>query len=164
MSPLKEPSLHIFLMESRRERCPILRAVLHSSFKIPVIQASLLIPGSPQTYMGPYGERCPYPEPFLTYLPGSPVKKLSTLSPFGEKHSIPRASLVHLSKALVDEPPFRFPSGAPTERDARLQSLFYISFMVPSKGALPPGSLHRAPTERDTPAPEPLSTISQSPR
>jgi len=49
------------------------------------------------------------------------------------------------------------------ERDARLQSLFYISFRVPSKGALPPGSLHRAPTARDAPPPEPLSTISQSP-
>jgi len=26
---------------------------------------------------GPYGEGCPYPEPFLTYLPGSPVKEPS---------------------------------------------------------------------------------------
>jgi len=48
------------------------------------------------------------------------------------------------------------------ERDARLQSLFCISFRVPSKEALPPGSLHRAPTERDTTPPEPLSTINQS--
>jgi hypothetical protein len=24
---------------------------------------------------GPYGERCPYPEPFVTYLLGSPVKE-----------------------------------------------------------------------------------------
>jgi len=35
------------------------------------------------------------------------------------------------------------------ERDARLQSLFYISFRVPNKEALPPGSLHRAPTDRE---------------
>jgi hypothetical protein len=28
------------------------------------------------------------------------------------------------------------------ERDAYLQSLFYLSSRVPSKGALPPGSLH----------------------
>jgi len=43
-----------------------------------------------------------------------------------------------------------------------LQSLFYLSFRVPSMGALPPGSLHRAPIdrERDGPPPEPLSTIS----
>jgi len=40
-----------------------------------------------------------------------------------------------------------------------------ISFRVTGKGALPPGSLHRAPKERekDTLPPEPLSTISQSP-
>jgi len=49
------------------------------------------------------------------------------------------------------------------ERDARLQNLFYIPFRVPNKGALPPGSLHRAPTKRETASPEPLSTISQSP-
>jgi len=55
------------------------------------------------------------------------------------------------------------PNGAPMERDACLPSFLYISFRAPSKGALPPGSLHRAPTERDTPPPEPLSTISQSP-
>jgi len=35
------------------------------------------------------------------------------------------------------------------ERDAYLQSLYYLSSRVPSKGALPPGSLHRAPIERD---------------
>jgi len=46
------------------------------------------------------------------------------------------------------------------ERDASLQSLFYISLRVPSKEALPAGSLHRAPTERDTTPPEPLSTTS----
>ena len=45
-------------------------------------------------------------------------------------------------------------NGVPMERDARLQSLFYISFRVPSKEALPPGSLHRAPTEGDTTPPE----------
>ena len=60
-------------------------------------------------------------------------------------------------------PPPGSPNGAPMERDANLQS-FYISFRVPSKEALCPGSLHRAPTERDTTPPEPLSTISQSPR
>jgi len=49
------------------------------------------------------------------------------------------------------------------ERDSCLQNLFYISFRVPRKGALPPGSLHRAPTERDAPPPEPLSSISHSP-
>jgi len=48
------------------------------------------------------------------------------------------------------------------EIDARLLSVFYLSFRVPSKRALPPGSLHRATIERDAPPQEPLSTISQS--
>ena len=34
------------------------------------------------------------------------------------------------------------------------RALLSISFWVPSKGALPPGSLHRAPTERGAPFPE----------
>ena len=49
------------------------------------------------------------------------------------------------------------------EIDACLQSLFYITFRVHSMGALPPGSLHRAPTQRETPPSETLSTTSQSP-
>jgi len=81
-----------------------------------------------------------------------------------ERRSNPRAPFIHLSKSLVDEPSSRFPNGAPTERDACLQSLFYISFRVPNKGALPPCSFHRAPTDRDTSPPEPLTTISQIPR
>jgi len=80
-----------------------------------------------------------------------------------ERLSIPGAPFIHLSNSTADEPSFRFPCGAPMERDARLQRLFYISFRVPSKGTLPPGSLHRAPTERDASPPEPLSTISRSP-
>jgi len=82
----------------------------------------------------------------LTYLPESPVKSFpqrpSALSLFREKRSIPRASFIHLSKSLVDEPSSRFPSGAPNERDAHLKSLFYLSSIVPNWGALPPGSLH----------------------
>jgi len=48
------------------------------------------------------------------------------------------------------------------EIDACLQSIFYLSFRVPSKGALPPGSLHGAPIERDGVPTEPLSATSQS--
>jgi len=47
-------------------------------------------------------------------------------------------------------------------RDAHLQSLFYLSSRVPSKGALPPGFLLKAPIERGAPTPEPLSATSQS--
>ena len=53
-------------------------------------------------------------------------------------------------------PPGSPKNGAPIEGIARLHSLFCISFRVPSKEALPPGSLHRAPTEGDTTPPEAL--------
>jgi hypothetical protein len=45
--------------------------------------------------------------------------------------------------------------GSYEERDLSTGHFAYLSktssFGFPSKGALPPGSLHRAPTERDTP-------------
>ena len=129
----------------RRKRCPTTRALLHSSIKVPGIWAPPHIPGSPQVERGPHGDRCLCPETFLAYLPGSPTNELPRPSPwslFRERCSIARAPFIQLSKAPVDEPSSR----------------------VPSKGALPPGSLYRAPTKRDTPPPEPLSTISQSPR
>jgi len=49
------------------------------------------------------------------------------------------------------------------ERDACCQSLFYLSYRIPSKGALPPGSLYRASIERHIPPLKPLLTISQNP-
>jgi len=58
------------------------------------------IPGSPRMERGPHGERCPYPETFLTYIPGSPVKDLPTRpsphSLFKERCSIPRALFIQL--------------------------------------------------------------------
>jgi len=102
----------------------------------------------------PRRKRCPYPETFLTYtyIPGTPVKEFPPrplpLSFFKERCSISRAPFNQLSKSTVDKPSSSSPNGAPMERDARLQSLFYISFRVPSKGALPLGSFHRVPTER----------------
>jgi hypothetical protein len=88
----------------------------------------------------------------------------SAVSLFSKRSPIPRASFIHLSKSPVDESPSRLPSGAPMEINARLQSLFYLSSRVPSQGALLPGSIHRAPIERDAPHPELLSAISQIPR
>jgi hypothetical protein len=99
----------------------------------------------------------------LTYLPGSSVKEPSALSLFKEKCSSPGAYFIHLPKSLVDEPTSRFLSGAPMERVAHLQSLFYLSSKVSSKGAIPPGSLHTVPIETNAPPPEALSAISQSP-
>jgi len=56
-----------------------------------------------------------------------------------------------LSKSLGKERPSMFPkSGAPVETDVNFQKLC-VSFGFTSKGALPPGSPHRAPSERDAP-------------
>jgi hypothetical protein len=114
--PTKAPvKREVPLMEPLAERCPTTRAFLHSTIRALDIRASPHI-GFPRRQRGPRREGCPHPENFLTYLPGSPVKKL--------------------------------PPGPPRNL-----------FRVPRKGALPSGSLHRAPTERDAPPLEPLSTI-----
>jgi len=41
------------------------------------------------------------------------------------------------------------------EKDSRLQNLSYITFRVLRKGSPLPGSLHRAPIERNAPFPVP---------
>ena len=79
----------------------------------------------------------------------------SPLSLFRERRSTSRAPFIHLTKSLVGESPSRLPSGSPKERDAVLQSLPFITFKVPSKGAVPPGSRNRAHTQRDALFPEP---------
>jgi len=82
---VKEPSLKVLFMESLAERCPTTRALLHSPIKVPDIPApSPHIPGSHWMGRGPHGERRSYPETFLTYLPGSPVKELSPQAPSAE--------------------------------------------------------------------------------
>ena len=64
----------------------------------------------------------------------------------------------------VDATKIQFKGKRHLGQPEHLQSLFQLPCRVLSKGALPPGSLHRAALERDVPHPEPLSTISQSPR
>jgi hypothetical protein len=94
-SPVKEPSPKVPFMEFLAERCPTTRALFHSSIKVPGIRPPSHIPGSPRMEMGPHGERCPYPETFLAYLPGSPVKELPLRPPprslFRERCPITRA-------------------------------------------------------------------------
>ena len=115
-SPVKEHSLQVLLMVSPRRKMPRSKSLHTFIIQNPGIWATLLIPGSPQTWRSPYGERYPYPGPFLTYLPGSPVKESSSVSLFREKRSILRTSFIHLSKSLVDESPWMFPSGVPMEQ------------------------------------------------
>jgi hypothetical protein len=61
-----------------------------------------------------------------------------------------------ISNSLRKERPSMFPkSEAPMETDPHSRALFNVSFGVPSKGALPSGPPHGAPSERDAPFPEP---------
>jgi hypothetical protein len=77
---------------------------------------------------GPYGNRHPFPEPYLAYPSGSPVKEPSLQVPIiklpqREMPQFLEPSFIHHSTmSLIYEPPSRFPSGAPMERDACLQS------------------------------------------
>jgi hypothetical protein len=53
-----------------------------------------------------------------------------------------------LSKAVVKELPPMFPKTGPLRKQTPISTaVLSISFGVPSKGVLPPGSLHRAATE-----------------
>jgi hypothetical protein len=62
-------------------------------------------------------------------------------------------------RALLQDPP---KSGAPMKRDARLETLFKISFRAPREAALPAGSLHRA-SRRETLHPQsPFIQLSKS--
>ena len=57
-----------------------------------------------------------------------------------------------VSKVLRKDYPSMFPkSRAPMETDAHSRALLDISFVVPSKEALPPGPPHGVPLERDAP-------------
>jgi len=79
----------------------------------------------------------------------------------------PQSPPYHLSKSLADEPSPRFPvpRTEPLWKEMPVsRAFFYISYRDPSRGALPPGSLNRASTERDPPHLEPLSTIPQIPQ
>ena len=140
-------------MESVREGCPIARALLHTLSKSPVyeppsrFQVLLCCKWAPMVIA--------VTKSYITYLPGSPVKEpppleAVSLSLFRVSYSISGAPFILLSKPIVDEPSNRFTNEAPMKRDACFQVLFYISFRVPSKGALPPGSLHRASTDCET--------------
>jgi hypothetical protein len=73
-SPVKEPSLQAPFMESLGERRPVPTALLHSPSSLRYTSA---LPDSrfPSAVKGPIWREMPYQEPFLTYLPESPVKE-----------------------------------------------------------------------------------------
>jgi hypothetical protein len=71
------------------------------------------------------------------------------MEPLEREMPHPQSPFIQLSKSPVDEPSSRFPKRSPYEKRCLSPEPFLISFRVPGKGALPPGFLHRAPTERE---------------
>ena len=83
---------------------------------------------------GPYKNIRPFSEPYLAYPSRAPVKDPPLQVALTELPYRKTSSFIHLSKSPIYEPPSRFPSAVPMEKDARLQSLFYISSRVSSNG------------------------------
>jgi hypothetical protein len=67
-----------------------------------------------------------------------------------------KQNLTFLSKSSVKKCPLHGPQRGPSGKETPVSRAFlYISFSVPIKGALPPGSPHRSPIGRDAPFLEP---------
>jgi len=110
----------------------------------------------------------PVSRAFSTYPSRSPARKSSLQVPFTE---LPQRETPHLQSPFQPhlKVPDRqahsiLPNCTLIKRDAHPQSLPFITFGTPSKGALPPGSPNRAPIERDAPSPEtPYDNLSEFP-
>jgi hypothetical protein len=106
-------------------------------------------PGSPT---GPIWRKLPVSRVFIYASLGFPSKSSPDrkISPFSQ--SPWERSILSM-----------FPKMGPLWKQTSVSRvLFNISFRVPSRGALPPGSPHRAPTKRDAPFPELSSSLSKS--
>ena len=101
------------------------------------------IPGSPQQERGLHGERWPYPETLLTYLPGSPWRssppRLPPQSLFRDRKRrfIHRAPFIHLSKSAVDEPYSMFPKWGPYGKRCPSPEPFLPILQGPQQGSPP---------------------------
>ena len=96
------------------------RAFLYISFRVPSKGAPP--PGSPNR--APIERDAPFPEASFNYISlflGKWIPPPSPQVPQGER--CPSPDPYSTCKSLLNKPPSRFPSGAPIERDARLQSL-----------------------------------------
>ena len=149
--PVKEPSFQLPLMEPPCREIPFPRA-LHSSFKVPGIWA---LPGSRflSALKGPCGERCPYPEPFLTYLPGSPVKEPPSTEPLQRETLHFKSPLYPSLKVPGRWAPFQVPQQGPYEKRCPSPEPFLHIFQDPQQRSPPPGSPNRAPIDWDAPEP-----------
>jgi hypothetical protein len=162
-----EPSFQVSSIEFLGERCPIPRALFHSSFKVLVYSSN---PGSPA---GPLWIEIPVCRAFLyTYprvLSKEPPPSVSPHSAPAERDtpllagmerdthilSLFHITFIHLSKSPVHEPPSRFLNGLLWEEMPVTRAFLYITFRVPNKEVpSSSGSPNRAPIERNAQFPE----------
>jgi hypothetical protein len=138
--PSRSPSRN-----SSQRDAPRLEPSFNYFSKSPVYEPHPDLHGSPLMKGGHHGESWQYPETFLTHLPRSPVKDLpyrqTSRGLFREWRSIPKFPSSSSQIPRWKSSPPDSPNGALMKRNASLQSLFYVSFRFPGKGALPPGSL-----------------------
>jgi len=96
---------------SFRERCPIPRAFLHSSFTVLGTRAPFQVP-----QWGPYGDaRLQSLFYIFSRVPSKEVRNQVPLTELPQRSSTARIPFIHLSKSLVNEPPSRFHRGATME-------------------------------------------------
>ena len=126
----RSPSSSFHSQNSHRERSSVYRALFRPSARAASKRAPFQIP-----QQIPYGERRPFQEPSLWITlrfpckgalpPGSP-RRASTgkEAPFPEPPICP-------SKSPVKQVLFRFPNGAPMERENRFQSLLLHTSRIP---------------------------------
>ena len=101
--------------------------------------------------------RCPISRAPFNYLSEFPVNGSPVIL---QRAAVEKgAHLQRLHKAPVDEPPTKFPNGAPTENDVRPLSPSPYVLPDPQKAALP----NRAPAKRDAPFPEPPNYLLKIP-
>jgi len=113
--------------------------------------------------MGPLGNRCPFPEPYLAYLLGSPVKEPSLQAPLIEIHHFYGPPSFIFQHPWYTIPLPGSPVG-PLQREMPVSRAFlYTSSRVPSKTA-PPYRFSSQSSHRDAPPLEPPSSISQKER
>jgi len=145
------PPGHLQGPSSEREKLHLRPPFIHLS-KSPVDEFSSRFPKR-----GPYGKRCPSPEPFRSILQGplqgSPSSTFPSQSFNRERHSTPRAPFKQFSLSPVEEPTPGYPPEQ--RRDAHPQSLPFITCRNSSKEAPPSRFPKRTPIERDAPFPEP---------
>jgi hypothetical protein len=85
--------------------------------------------------------------PFLSKSPGKRIHlQFPQRGPYGQRCPLTQHFYISLDISLYLKGPKK--RVAPMETDAHSRALFNISFRVPSKGALPPGSPHGVPLER----------------